>query len=60
MRARSRYRSAKLLSGHAGRGRFKKFQHDHHLVEIDGRTWLNDKLRFAMPWGQGRRASGTA
>jgi ligand-binding SRPBCC domain-containing protein len=34
-----------------GRGRFKRYQHDHQLVEIDGRTLLNDKLRFNMPFG---------
>jgi ligand-binding SRPBCC domain-containing protein len=34
-----------------GRGRFKRFQHDHHLVEIDGHTLLNDKLRFTLPFG---------
>jgi len=34
-----------------GRGRFKRFQHDHHLVEIDGHTLLNDKLRFSLPYG---------
>jgi ligand-binding SRPBCC domain-containing protein len=34
-----------------GRGRFKKFQHDHHLTEIDGHTLLSDKLRFSLPFG---------
>ena len=34
-----------------GRGRFKRFQHDHHLVEIDGHTLLNDKIRFSLPFG---------
>lgn len=34
-----------------GRGRFRRFQHDHHLVEIDGQTLLNDKLRFTLPFG---------
>jgi ligand-binding SRPBCC domain-containing protein len=33
------------------RGRFKKFQHDHFFVEIDGYTLLTDKLRFSMPLG---------
>jgi ligand-binding SRPBCC domain-containing protein len=32
-----------------GRGRFKKFQHDHRLYYMDGRTVLNDKIRFSMP-----------
>jgi ligand-binding SRPBCC domain-containing protein len=34
-----------------GRGRFRRFQHDHHLYYMDGRTVLNDKLRFTMPFG---------
>jgi ligand-binding SRPBCC domain-containing protein len=34
-----------------GRGRFQRFQHDHHLTEIGGQTLLNDKLRFTMPYG---------
>jgi ligand-binding SRPBCC domain-containing protein len=33
------------------RGRFKRFQHDHQLTEIDGHTLLNDKLRFSLPLG---------
>jgi ligand-binding SRPBCC domain-containing protein len=34
-----------------GRGRFKRFQHDHYLIEIEGHTLLNDKLRFTLPYG---------
>ena len=34
------------------RGRFKRFQHDHHFTEIDGHTLLVDKLRFSLPMGQ--------
>jgi ligand-binding SRPBCC domain-containing protein len=37
------------------RGRFKRFQHDHHLVFIDGRTLLTDKLRFSLPLGAAGR-----
>jgi ligand-binding SRPBCC domain-containing protein len=33
------------------RGRFKRFQHDHFFVEVGGRTLLNDKIRFSMPFG---------
>jgi ligand-binding SRPBCC domain-containing protein len=33
------------------RGRFKKYQHDHHFYEMDERTVLNDKIRFTMPFG---------
>jgi ligand-binding SRPBCC domain-containing protein len=38
------------------RGRFKRFQHDHYLIEIDGRTLLTDKLRFTLPLGLPGRA----
>ena len=34
-----------------GRGRFRRFQHDHHLSELDGYTVLSDKIRFSMPFG---------
>jgi ligand-binding SRPBCC domain-containing protein len=34
-----------------GRGRFRRFQHDHYLIEIDGHTLLNDKLRFTLSFG---------
>jgi ligand-binding SRPBCC domain-containing protein len=34
-----------------GRGRFKQFQLDHHLSEVDGHTLLIDKLRFSLPLG---------
>lgn len=33
------------------RGRFKRFQHDHHFDQIDGYTLLTDKLRFSMHLG---------
>jgi ligand-binding SRPBCC domain-containing protein len=33
------------------RGRFKRFQHDHNFMEIDGYTLMIDKLRFSMPFG---------
>ena len=33
------------------RGRFKRFQHDHHFAEVDGHTLLHDKLRFSLPFG---------
>lgn len=32
-----------------GRGRFRRFQHDHWFAEIDGQTLLTDKIRFSMP-----------
>jgi ligand-binding SRPBCC domain-containing protein len=31
------------------RGRFKRYQHDHHFFFMDGRTVLNDKIRFTLP-----------
>jgi ligand-binding SRPBCC domain-containing protein len=34
-----------------GRGRFKRYQHDHYFYEMDDRTVLNDKIRFTMPLG---------
>jgi ligand-binding SRPBCC domain-containing protein len=34
-----------------GKGRFKRFQHDHYFYEMDQRTVLNDKIRFSMPLG---------
>lgn len=34
-----------------GRGRFKRFQHDHSFSEIGGQTLLHDKIRFSLPFG---------
>jgi ligand-binding SRPBCC domain-containing protein len=34
-----------------GRGRFKRFQHDHSFTEIGGHTLLHDKIRFTLPFG---------
>ena len=34
-----------------GRGRFAAFQHDHHFMETQGGTLLEDELRFSMPFG---------
>jgi ligand-binding SRPBCC domain-containing protein len=34
-----------------GRGRFKRYQHDHYFYEMTDRTVLNDKIRFTMPLG---------
>jgi ligand-binding SRPBCC domain-containing protein len=34
-----------------GRGRFKRYQHDHYFYEMNERTVLNDKIRFTMPLG---------
>jgi len=32
-------------------GRYKRFQLDHHFAEVDGHTFLHDKLRFSLPLG---------
>lgn len=40
------------------RGRFKRFQHDHFFVEVGGRTLLNDKVRFSLPFGSLTRPLG--
>jgi ligand-binding SRPBCC domain-containing protein len=45
----TRYERPVLFQDTMGRGRFKRFQHDHHLFFIDGRTVLNDKIRFTLP-----------
>jgi ligand-binding SRPBCC domain-containing protein len=34
-----------------GRGRFKRYQHDHHFYEMNDRTVVNDKIRFTLPLG---------
>jgi ligand-binding SRPBCC domain-containing protein len=34
-----------------GRGRFKRYQHDHYFYEMNERTVLNDKIRFTLPLG---------
>ena len=34
-----------------GRGRFKRYQHEHTFTEIDGQTLLHDKIRFSLPLG---------
>ncbi len=33
------------------RGRFRRFQHDHQFIEIDGQTLLVDRMRFSLPLG---------
>lgn len=34
-----------------GAGRFAFFQHNHHMLEVDGRTLLQDDIHFALPFG---------
>lgn len=41
-----------------GRGRFRHFQHDHHLQEIGGHTLMIDIVRFSLPLGVLGRTAG--
>ncbi len=48
----SAYTPPVLLQDTMLAGRFKTFQHDHHLRETpDGGTVLEDELRFSLPFG---------
>ena len=47
----TRYERPDFFQDTMRRGRFKRFQHDHHFMEIDGHTLLTEKLRFSMPLG---------
>jgi ligand-binding SRPBCC domain-containing protein len=47
----TRYDRPAFFQDTMGRGRFKRFQHDHYFYEMDERTVLNDKIRFTMPLG---------
>jgi ligand-binding SRPBCC domain-containing protein len=47
----SKYERPVFFQDTMGRGRFKRFQYDHSLAEIDGHTLLSDKMRFALPFG---------
>lgn len=47
----TRFEPPRFFQDTMGRGRFKKFQHDHGLYEVDGATLLTDKIRFTMPFG---------
>jgi ligand-binding SRPBCC domain-containing protein len=51
----TKYERPEFFQDTMRRGRFKKFQHDHYLTEIDGWTLLVDKLRFSLPLGLGGR-----
>ena len=33
------------------RGRFARFQHDHHMEWVDGYTLAYDKVKFSLPFG---------
>jgi ligand-binding SRPBCC domain-containing protein len=47
----TRYEQPEFFQDTMQRGRFKRFQHDHNFIEIDGQTLLTDKLRFSMRLG---------
>ncbi len=47
----TKYERPNFFQDSMGRGRFKRFQHDHFFTEIGGRTLLNDKVRFSLPMG---------
>jgi ligand-binding SRPBCC domain-containing protein len=53
----TKYERPSFFQDTMGQGRFRRFQHDHQLVEIDRQTLLIDKIRFSLPWsGLGRLA----
>ena len=49
------YEPPRFFQDTMGRGRFARFQHDHHFSRVEGevgeRTLLADEVRFAMPFG---------
>ncbi|WP_158792947.1 SRPBCC family protein [Granulicella sp. L60] len=47
----TKYERPNYFQDTMGRGRFQRFQHDHHFTEIGGQTLLHDKVRFTMPYG---------
>jgi ligand-binding SRPBCC domain-containing protein len=47
----TRYDPPSFFQDTMGRGRFKRYQHDHYFYEMNDRTVLNDKIRFTMPLG---------
>src|SRR5438552_17725161 len=47
----TRYEPPSFFQDTMGRGRFKRYQHDHYFYEMNDRTVLNDKIRFTMPLG---------
>lgn len=47
----SKYERPNFFQDTMARGRFKRFEHDHFFTEIGGRTLLNDKIRFSLPFG---------
>ncbi len=44
------FQAPRFFQDTMGRGRFATFQHDHHFLETQGGTLLEDELRFSMPF----------
>ena len=54
----TRYERPNFFQDTMQRGRFKRFQHDHSFMEIDGQTLVVDKLRFSLPfWWVGKKVA---
>jgi ligand-binding SRPBCC domain-containing protein len=47
----SRYEAPAFFQDTQLRGRFARFQHDHHMHWVDGQTLAYDKVRFSLPFG---------
>ena len=47
----SSYNKPVFLQDTMEAGRFRTFQHDHHLSETPSGTLLQDELRFSLPFG---------
>ena len=47
----TRFEPPNFFQDTMGRGRFRRFQHDHSFAEVDGYTILSDKIRFSLPLG---------
>ena len=45
----TQYERPNFFQDSMGRGRFKRYQHDHYFYVMDERTVLNDKIRFTLP-----------
>ena len=54
----TRYERPNFFQDTMRRGRFKRFQNDHHFMEIDGHTLVTEKQRFSMPLGWPGRMVG--
>ena len=54
----TRFEPPSFFQDTMGRGRFKRFQHDHAFFEVDGYTLLTDKIRFSLPFGLPGRLVG--